>query len=485
MLKRPDPSSSGDTRKPPPSSKPKPKQKPKPKTTEGENEHEVAEALFDLANLAAMAGGDFEAPRKKKQRVTKLEKETGKAVAKRDNGGGAGGVLGGAGVSATGFPGAHATHGMNANGMNANATTAPGAMDPFAAFFSNPAAAAAMANFYGGQQAQQAHNAQPQQPPGWPPGFDIHAMAAALSGAGGFPFPGGGHGSGAHVPLAAPVPNPGQAVGARPPGAMKLCAAHVYIAHFIDYQQQMSRFSVMQKQMDPTPGVVGVGAPPGDAGRGGEAAPATRTTAPEPASDGYDQRQGWPMPPGMNNHTQAMPPNMFPPGAPAGGLFGAHDFQHASQFAALQALMGGHGHAGGGGAQIPPFPFQAQHMNPFGTGMMPPGFGGDGRVGGGEGGGAQGAAPQMNAPFFPQAPWAAAAPAPAMAPVEVPAEDDPGSAGADHVKTGEKEGDGSGAGGDGSGATGEAGEANGHGKPDAARRAASSGDEVPAEALAG
>ena len=87
MLKRPDPSSSGDTRKPPPSSKPKPKQKPKPKTTEGENEHEVAEALFDLANLAAMAGGDFEAPRKKKQRVTKLEKETGKAVAKRDNGG--------------------------------------------------------------------------------------------------------------------------------------------------------------------------------------------------------------------------------------------------------------------------------------------------------------------------------------------------------------------------------------------------------------
>ena len=105
--------------------------------------------------------------------------------------------------------------------------------------------------------------------------------------------------------------------------------------------------------------------------------------------------------------------------------------------------------------------------------------------GGGEGGGAQGAAPQMNAPFFPQAPWAAAAPAPAMAPVEVPAEDDPGSAGADHVKTGEKEGDGSGAGGDGSGATGEAGEANGHGKPDAARWAASSGDEVPAEALAG
>lgn len=84
----------------------------------------------------------------------------------------------------------------------------------------------------------------------------------------------------------------------------------------------------------------------------------------------------------------------------------------------------------------------------------------------------------MNAPFFPQAPWAAAAPAPAMAPVEVPAEDDPGSAGADHVTTGEKEGDGS-------DATGEPGEANGHGKPDAARRAASSGDEVPADTLAG
>ena len=428
-----------------------------------------------MANLAAMAGGDFEAPRKKKQRVTKLEKETGKAVAKRDNGGGAGGVLGGAGVSATGFPGAHATHGMNANGMNANATTAPGAMDPFAAFFSNPAAAAAMANFYGGQQAQQAHNAQPQQPPGWPPGFDIHAMAAALSGAGGFPFPGGGHGSGAHVPLAAPVPNPGQAVGARPPGAMKLCAAHVYIAHFIDYQQQMSRFSVMQKQMDPTPGVVGVGAPPGDAGRGGRggagdkdygARAGQRRVRPTPRvahAARYEQ-------PHASHASQHVPAR-----SACGRLVRRARFP--ARFA-VRGAAGADGRArarGGRRRADPSVSVPGAAHEPVRNGDDASGIRGGRECGGGEGGGAQGAAPQMNAPFFPQAPWAAAAPAPAMAPVEVPAEDDPGSAGADHVKTGEKEGDGSGAGGDGSGATGEAGEANGHGKPDAARRAASSG----------
>ena len=52
-MKRPDPNASDGKN----GARPKPKPKPKAKVA-SEKEQEVAEALFDLANLAALAGGD-------------------------------------------------------------------------------------------------------------------------------------------------------------------------------------------------------------------------------------------------------------------------------------------------------------------------------------------------------------------------------------------------------------------------------------------
>ena len=120
MLKRPDPSSSVDTKKPD-TKKPSKAAKPKPgKAPKKEvEEQEVAEALFDLANLAALAGGEDAQPKRKKMR-TKKEVET-----KTTENDAAGGV-------AAPMPGAMPP------GFPAN-------INPLQALFSNPAAAAAMA----------------------------------------------------------------------------------------------------------------------------------------------------------------------------------------------------------------------------------------------------------------------------------------------------------------------------------------------------
>ena len=353
MLKRPDPSSSVDTKKPD-TKKPSKAAKPKPgKAPKKEvEEQEVAEALFDLANLAALAGGEDAQPKRKKMR-TKKEVET-----KTTENDAAGGV-------AAPMPGAMPP------GFPAN-------INPLQALFSNPAAAAAMANIYGGGMAQAQGGGMT---PGWPPGFDISQMAAAMGG--GMPN------MGAPMPPAMPAaPAPS---GARPPGALKLCAAHVYIAHFIDYQQQMSRYSVMQKQMDP-----GLGN--GQTQRGGEAGLNMPGTAePAPAVGFGNGRSAWPMPGGMPQG--GMPGGMFPPGPTPQGM--SADFQQASQFAALQALMG-NGAAGG-----MPFGFPNGAVNPFG-GMMPPGMGGEMNAQGmGE---MPSGMPQMQVPFFtqtggPAMPW--------------------------------------------------------------------------------
>ena len=205
-MNRPDPNASDGKN----GARPKPKPKPKAKVA-SEKEQEVAEALFDLANLAALAGGDEPSGPAKRKRAR------GKKDAGDDGGDGAkaakretenfGDAVPGtvpAGVPG-GFPGA--------------------AANPLQALFSNPTAMSAMAShLYGAPGAAAAMGAGF----GGIPGFDIQSMAAALGGA----------------------PPPPPPPGARPPGALKRCAAHVYIAHFIDYQQQMSRYSLLAKPMD-------------------------------------------------------------------------------------------------------------------------------------------------------------------------------------------------------------------------------------------
>ena len=398
VLKRPDPSASDGKN----GARPKPKPKPKAKVA-SEKEQEVAEALFDLANLAALAGGDEAAPAKRKRARGKKDAAgdgaDGAKAAKpeTENGDAVPGTVP-AGVPG-GFPGA--------------------AANPLQALFSNPTAMSAMASqLYGAPGAAAAMHA------GWPPGFDIQSMAAALGGA---PPP--------------PPPPP----SARPPGALKLCAAHVYIAHFIDYQQQMSRYSLLAKPMDPAAGPSVAGAAGPSARGGGALAPETTVSAP-PAQDppavaaargGFgDQSPRWPAQMGQFGQMGQMgPPGAaFAQGALPGG---PGDFTQAHQFAALQALMG-QSMAGGG---MPfAFPGMPAAANPF-AGMM--GAGGPAGPGAAEAqmppGGAEAMAamaaqmdqaqvypPQAQAPPWaappampavPAAPAAEAAPAPA-APAE-------------------------------------------------------------------
>ena len=160
-MKRPDPNASDGKN----GARPKPKPKPKAKVA-SEKEQEVAEALFDLANLAALAGGDEPSGPAKRKRAR------GKKDAGDDGGDGAkaakretenfGDAVPGtvpAGVPG-GFPGA--------------------AANPLQALFSNPTAMSAMAShLYGAPGAAAAMGAGF----GGIPGFDIQSMAAALGGA--------------------------------------------------------------------------------------------------------------------------------------------------------------------------------------------------------------------------------------------------------------------------------------------------------------
>ena len=157
-MKRPDPNASDGKN----GARPKPKPKPKAKVA-SEKEQEVAEALFDLANLAALAGGDEPSGPAKRKRAR------GKKDAGDDGGDGAkaakretenfGDAVPGtvpAGVPG-GFPGA--------------------AANPLQALFSNPTAMSAMAShLYGAPGAAAAMGAGF----GGIPGFDIQSMAAAL-----------------------------------------------------------------------------------------------------------------------------------------------------------------------------------------------------------------------------------------------------------------------------------------------------------------
>ena len=304
MLKRPDPSASDGKHV----ARPRPKPQPKAKAA-SEKEQEVAEALFDLANFAALGGGDNAAPAKRKRARGKKDAagdgEDGAKAAKREteNGDALPGTVP-AGVPG-GFPGA--------------------AANPLQALFSTPTAMSAMAShLYGAPGAATAMRA------GFPPGFDIQSVAAALGGA-----------------PPAPLPPP----TARPPGALKLCAAHVYIAHFIDYQQQMSRYSLLAKPMDPAgPGARAGGAP------GAEGAAAAPPAGSADRGGVGDQSPRWPA-----QAAQMAPPGVaLPQGAPPG------DFAQAQQFAALQALMG----QGMGGGGMPfGFPGMPAAANPF-AGMM-------------------------------------------------------------------------------------------------------------------
>jgi hypothetical protein len=434
VLKRPDPSSSDGKN----GARPKPKPKPKAKVA-SEKEQEVAEALFDLANLAALAGGDDSAPAKRKRARGKKDAGDdagdGAKAAKREteNGNAVPGTVP-AGLPA-GFPGA--------------------AANPMQALFSNPTAMAAMASqLYGAPGATAAMNA------GWPPGFDIQSMAAALGGA----------------PPPPPAPAPS---GARPPGALKLCAAHVYIAHFIDYQQQMSRYSLLAKPMDPAGPVARAGP---SVGLGAEA-----TVSAPPAQDppagvaaahaGFgDQSPRWPAQPAPFGG----PGSSFPPGAPPG------DFAQAQQFAALQALMG----QSMGGMGVP-FAFPGMHAaaNPFAgmTGMggpagdaqMPPGSAEAMAAMAAQMGQAQFYPPQAQAP-----PWAPppAMPAPPAAPAaEAPAAEAPAPAEAEPAPASE--------GAEAKAEAEAAPEANGDAEPAAeseaaADAAASAKEELPAEGAA-
>ena len=320
MLKRPDPSASDGKHV----ARPRPKPQPKAKAA-SEKEQEVAEALFDLANFAALGGGDNAAPAKRKRARGKKDAagdgEDGAKAAKREteNGDALPGTVP-AGVPG-GFPGA--------------------AANPLQALFSTPTAMSAMAShLYGAPGAATAMRA------GFPPGFDIQSVAAALGGA-----------------PPAPLPPP----TARPPGALKLCAAHVYIAHFIDYQQQMSRYSLLAKPMDPAGPVARAGP---SVGLGAEATvsapPAQDPPAVAAARGGFgDQSPRWPAQMGQFGQMGQMgPPGAaFAQGALPGG---PGDFTQAHQFAALQALMG-QSMAGGG---MPfAFPGMPAAANPF-AGMM-------------------------------------------------------------------------------------------------------------------
>ena len=372
-MKRPDPNASDGKN----GVRPKPKPKPKAKVA-SEKEQEVAEALFDLANLAALAGGDEPSGPAKRKRAR------GKKDAGDDGGDGAkaakretenfGDAVPGtvpAGVPG-GFPGA--------------------AANPLQALFSNPTAMSAMAShLYGAPGAAAAMGAGF----GGIPGFDIQSMAAALGGA----------------------PPPPPPPGARPPGALKRCAAHVYIAHFIDYQQQMSRYSLLAKPMDPA------GAGPGARAGGAPGAEAAAAAPPAESADRGgvgDQSPRWPA-----QAAQMAPPGAaLPQGAPPG------DFAQAQQFAALQALMG----QGMGGGGMPfGFPGMPAAANAF-AGRM--GTGGSAGLGAADAHMPPGSAEAMaamaaqmgHAQFYPpqaQAPpWAAppAVPAPPAAPAaEAPA----------------------------------------------------------------
>lgn len=310
MLKRPDPSASDGKHV----ARPRPKPQPKAKAA-SEKEQEVAEALFDLANFAALGGGDKAAPAKRKRARGKKDAagdgEDGAKAAKREteNGDALPGTVP-AGVPG-GFPGA--------------------AANPLQALFSTPTAMSAMAShLYGAPGAATAMRA------GFPPGFDIQSVAAALGGA-----------------PPAPLPPP----TARPPGALKLCAAHVYIAHFIDYQQQMSRYSLLAKPMDPAAGARGKGALAVEATV--SAPPAQDPPAGAAARGGVgEQSPQWPA------QTATMPPPgaAFAQGAPPGDLAQAH------QLAALQALIGQSMSMGGGGMPFA-FPGMPAAANPF-AGMM-------------------------------------------------------------------------------------------------------------------
>ena len=431
VLKRPDPSSSDGKN----GARPKPKPKAK---VASEKEQEVAEALFDLANLAALAGGDDSAPAKRKRARGKKDAGDdagdGAKAAKREteNGNAVPGTFP-AGLPA-GFPGA--------------------AANPMQALFSNPTAMAAMASqLYGAPGATAAMNA------GWPPGFDIQSMAAALGGA----------------PPPPPAPAP---PGARPPGALKLCAAHVYIAHFIDYQQQMSRYSLLAKPMDPAGPVARAGP---SVGLGAEATVSAPPAQDPPAAHaGFgDQSPRWPAQPAQPAPFGG-PGSSFPPGAPPG------DFAQAQQFAALQALMG----QSMGGMGVP-FAFPGMHAaaNPFAgmTGMggpagdaqMPPGSAEAMAAMAAQMGQAQFYPPQAQAP-----PWAPppAMPAPPAAPAaEAPAAEAPAPAEAEPAPASE--------GAEAKAEAEAAPEANGDAEPAAeseaaADAAASAKEELPAEGAA-
>jgi hypothetical protein len=260
-----------------------------------ENEQEVAEALFDLGNLAtfmeeeeeaAAAGAEVAAPAVPKRKRARSKKggdngdeasavvATGKDAGKKAGKGARadadanenatelatvpdeGGAKRAKGSKRVTGGGAHAhpalpngrdhtpglepgpvpgqgpapgpAHGRLAGPGGVTAAMAAAAANPMSAMYP-PAVSAMSSQFYGPSPAT--------------------AAATAMAG------PAGGEGAIAGCPpdtfvgAAAPA-GVGAPVDARRPRSFKHCATHVYIAHFIDYQQQMSHHALLQQHFN-------------------------------------------------------------------------------------------------------------------------------------------------------------------------------------------------------------------------------------------
>lgn len=317
-------------------------QKSRTKTTHKintEKEQEVAEALFDLANLATfMDDGVSEGPKRKRMKSKRdISAEKDGSEGKR-----ADEVLGKRSKEEN-----IEKVGTQGNAAVTNSEVLLGT-NPLSALFPNAVSAMA-AHLCGGV-----------------------GTTGAMSGAVGLGWPPPAGFSGRPLDENTALAGNGALFGL-PPGVSsdqrtgmlrgKHCAMHVYIAHFIDYQQQVSRQNLLQKHLNGMLDGVRTDATVRTDGLQyqQESAVINRRTESRAYSGGEVERQdaptvfpdkhnlgstAWPLPPTQSAHAPVIA-SMFPPQSLHGDASGqSHtdvSAQQLSQYAMLHALMSQHG----------------------------------------------------------------------------------------------------------------------------------------------